>query len=345
MKKDAPAKEYIGDNEVFADIFNRFLELQGDEKIKPQNLVSLETDVRTTYRKGSSLEIIQKQRDVFKAIAKSDSKLIYLILGIENQDEVHYAMPIKNMAYDVAEYARQIESFHHAVNAQKGGKGRPKLNSATFLSGIGKDDKLIPVITLVVYMGKTEWDGPLSLHKMFDDNRYSRLLKYVPDYGINLIKPFMMSKEELEQYESDFGDVIRFIQEAAKGEIALNQLIANNPKYENMKLSAGKFISANTNIRLTDKAKKGGTVNMCLAVQQMAESQSKEKVRKANQKARQAQEETRKAKEETRQAKEEAQQAREEAQQAKEEAQRSQGRGPTSQGRGPTSQGENARGV
>ena len=34
---------------------------------------------------------------------------VYVILGIENQSHVHYAMPVKNMLYDAMEYANQVK--------------------------------------------------------------------------------------------------------------------------------------------------------------------------------------------------------------------------------------------
>ncbi len=40
-------------------------------------------------------DIVQKVRDVLKkSIIMNDGKTAFLILGIENQSEVHYAMPV-----------------------------------------------------------------------------------------------------------------------------------------------------------------------------------------------------------------------------------------------------------
>ena len=35
--------------------------------------------------------------------------MVYLLLGIESQSEVHYAMPVRNMVYDALQYAAQVE--------------------------------------------------------------------------------------------------------------------------------------------------------------------------------------------------------------------------------------------
>ena len=43
-----------------------------------------------------------------------------------------------------------------------------KLTSKEFLSGLRKDDRLMPIITAVVYLGEEPWDGPKSLYDMLN---------------------------------------------------------------------------------------------------------------------------------------------------------------------------------
>ena len=46
-------------------------------------------------------EAVQKYRDVLKStIIMQDAKASYILLGIENQTDVHYAMPVRNIIYD-----------------------------------------------------------------------------------------------------------------------------------------------------------------------------------------------------------------------------------------------------
>lgn len=59
-----------------------------------------------------------------------------------------------------------------------------KLTQEEFLSGFRKEDKLMPVVTAVIYFGADTWDGPLSLHQMIaceDEN----ILQMIPDYKIS----------------------------------------------------------------------------------------------------------------------------------------------------------------
>ena len=97
--------------------------------------------------------------------AMADEHAAYVILGIENQDEVHYAMPVKNMVYDALEYAGQVRK---AASSHRNAKDAKEHSAGEYLSGVYKEDRLVPVITLVVFFSAGEWDGPMSLHEMLN---------------------------------------------------------------------------------------------------------------------------------------------------------------------------------
>lgn len=98
-KKDTITKEYIRNPEIFADVFNKFL-YNGRQVINPENLAELDT-TETVLPYGESGAAVpgQKYRDMLK-LAMTDGNVAYCILGIENQSDIHYAMPVKNMVYD-----------------------------------------------------------------------------------------------------------------------------------------------------------------------------------------------------------------------------------------------------
>lgn len=86
----------------------------------------------------------------------------HIILANETQNNVHYAMPVRNMLYDVLEYVRQIQDLEKAHK-----ENGDKLERDAFLSGITKDDRLKPVITTVFYLGD-RWDGSKSLYELLN---------------------------------------------------------------------------------------------------------------------------------------------------------------------------------
>ena len=53
--------------------------------------------------------MVQKYLDPLKtATIMEDGEATYKLLGIENQTEVHYAMPVRNMLYDAMQYNQQV---------------------------------------------------------------------------------------------------------------------------------------------------------------------------------------------------------------------------------------------
>ena len=57
---------------------------------------------------------------------------------------MHYAMSVRNMLYDGLSYVGQIQRMWN--------KNVEKMSTAEFLSKFRKDDRLIPVLTLVFYL-------------------------------------------------------------------------------------------------------------------------------------------------------------------------------------------------
>ena len=168
-RKDIITKEYMGDTEVFADGFNHII-YQGRKVIEPQNLKELDTaKVIIPYGADGAEVPYQKYRDVFKILrAMKDENAVYLLLGVENQSTVHYAIPVKNMVYDSQEYASQVQKSEssHREALQKEAPNEKKPAPAEFLSGFYREDRLLPIITVVVYFGADSWDAPRSLHEM-----------------------------------------------------------------------------------------------------------------------------------------------------------------------------------
>ena len=71
-------------------------------------------------------------------------------------------------------------------------------------------DKLIPIITLVIYFGADPWDAPRSIYDMLSVQDQT-LLSYIPDYKINLIAPFEMSDEEINQFSTNLREVMLYL--------------------------------------------------------------------------------------------------------------------------------------
>ncbi|WP_300715280.1 Rpn family recombination-promoting nuclease/putative transposase, partial [uncultured Acetatifactor sp.] len=253
-KIDIITKEYMENPVVFADAFNQFL-YHGEQKIDPALLTELDTTgIVVPYGASGASVPEQKYRDVLKLLyAMTDGKTAYCVMGIENQAEIHYALPVRNGVYDFLQLSRQVSkaasSHRQAMKKEKSGQPEnPQRKAAPtdgeFLSGFWKTDRLIPVVTLVLYFGSGKWDAPLSLREMYSDVD-DAILAHAPDYHVNLIVPEEMSDKEINQFHSNLREVMLYIKYARdKGK--LRQIIGQDPKFQSLERQAADVINAVT---------------------------------------------------------------------------------------------------
>ena len=230
------------ENTVFADAFN-YLIYNGKKVIDPAKLTEIDsTEIalpfgnaekvkaekkrkeqeaewssvknesvrkKNTSRVGVKMDAVQKYRDVFKSmVIKQDEKTSYVLLGIENQTDVHYAMPVRNAIYDALQYGRQVADI--AADHRRNKKDFPGKSNGEYLSGFFKEDHIRPIITLVIHFGAEEWDGPLSLHEMMA-TRDMEILSFVENYRIHLIDPAKLTEEELNKFSTSLKEVMGYI--------------------------------------------------------------------------------------------------------------------------------------
>lgn len=265
-KPDTVTKEYIRRPDIFADVFNQFL-YHGEQVIRPGDLTELDTtEIAVPYGIDNVSVPEQRYRDVTKFLAAmTDGKAAYCILGVENEDKINYAMPVKDGLYDFMQLAKQVSEIARSHKKSRD-KGR-KPSGDEFLSGFWKDDKLYPVITVVVYYGANQWDGSLSLKEMYVDCD-ERILKYATDYHVNLIAPSQLSDEEIDEFQTNFREVMKYMK-YSKDKEKLREVIGNDGRFKNLERQAADVISTvsgTTRIRYSGKEEK---VNMCLAVEEM----------------------------------------------------------------------------
>lgn len=261
--KDTVTKEYMQNTEVFADAFN-YLIYGGEQVIKPESLHELDTaEIVLPYGDDDKAEPVQKFRDVLKmATAMADENAAYLILGIENQTDIHYAMPVRNGLYDMLQYAKQVSDAGKSHrNANNTGD-----TNAKYLSGFYKSDKLLPVITLVVYFGASEWDAPRTICDMMLI-KDERILAYTPDYRINLIAPQELSEEELDKFSTDLRTVLKYIK-FSKDKNLLNAALHEDEAFRSVPRQAAVVINTITNSQLEIKDGEE-SIDVCKAIEDM----------------------------------------------------------------------------
>ena len=180
LKPDTVLKNYWSGNEQFADIFNAVL-FAGKQIIRPEELEDVDTEESSILEHRDYAESIRASRDNIKISKKSTAFGVELVmLGIESQEHIHYAMPMRIMGYDYGTYKKQYDRNAKKYQLAKG------LDEDEYLSKMKKTDKFTPVITIVVYYGEKPWDGAVSLHGML--NIPEEMKAFVNDYKILLVE-------------------------------------------------------------------------------------------------------------------------------------------------------------
>lgn len=231
-KVDTVTKAYMRKNNIFADAFN-YLIYEGKPVVDPEQLRELDTtEIALPFgsqekENGQSDDLVQKYRDILKsAVVMQEDEVAYILLGIENQTDIHYAMPVRNMIYDALQYGKQVADT--AANHRKSDKSFRKRTSGEYLSGFYKEDVLKPVVTLVIHFGADEWDAPLSLHEMMGSQN-EKLMHYVQDYRIHLIDPAKLTEKDLKKFTSSLREVIEYIK-YSKDKEKLSRILKDNSR-------------------------------------------------------------------------------------------------------------------
>jgi len=255
--KDIKAKEYLSDNTRFADLCNYYL-FEGKNMIRPENLVAQDTTELLSVFGTTKKELqVQKWRDILKqAVIKKTDSCVYAIIGVENQTDIHYAMPVRCMIYDALNYGKQVNEA-----AKKHKKKKDFVRSEEFLSGFTSQDKLTPVITITLYWGADQWKAPRSIYDMFPDME-ENILQYVSDYKLNLIIPSEIT--DFEKFKTSLGAVLEVIK-LSKDETAMGKLITTNPAFKNLEMEAVRTINLFAKLDIGVDMKEDTSMDMCKA--------------------------------------------------------------------------------
>ena len=200
-KGNAAVREWMSNPVRFSDLYNGIV-FRGKQVVLPEELEPAEgeTDILLEDNEQKVQEI-HRYRDIVMRWKKG---ALLVLLACENQEKVHYAMTVRNMLYDSLSYAGQIQQLWKEREKEE----KQKMTAPEFLSKWKKDDRLVPVITLVFYYDTEQWDGSTDLHGMLQwgEGNQELLREYVPNYRINLVDAGNL--EHLERFQSDLQEIL-----------------------------------------------------------------------------------------------------------------------------------------
>jgi len=195
---------YYDDETRYADLINGFV-FGGRQVVSGEDVT--EMDSRKTGRKDrsrtSKKEYRQRYRDF---VRKTVFGINCVIIALENQKKISYAMPVRVMDGDAMEYSKQLNIVRRRNKRKKDLEGGEE-----FLELFAKDDRIPATFSLVVYYGEKPWDGARDLYELLDLKGIpEELRKLVNHYPIHVLE--VRRFEHTEWFQTDLREVFEFIQ-------------------------------------------------------------------------------------------------------------------------------------
>ena len=196
-QKDITQKNFEAYNDVFSDIVNGTL-FDGREVIKPEALV--DAMAKSQYKADDNV-IHEQERDVAKYWTDKNCYIRLALLGVENQLAIDMDMPLRVIGYDGSSYRDEMNHDEIVIDEVTGKKHKIR-------------HERYPVVTIVLYFGKTPWKKPLSLYDVLEIS--DDLKPFVNDYKINLIDVPRLTGEQVEKFTSDFQIIADYFVQLSK---------------------------------------------------------------------------------------------------------------------------------
>ena len=274
MEKDFYSNTFFSDNERYADIINAF-GCDGEPFVKGKDLQELDTRTYLGRQWGRRQKIRWKRSLYRDLLRKSPFGVNFAIIGIENQEEIDYALPLRVMCYDAGEYERQATQIRKHTR-----KHRKGLLPGEYLYGFRKTSRLFPTITFVLYYGEKEWDGPKELHEIlsFQDIPES-LRKKISNYSVQIID--IRKLKDTDILKTDVKQVFDFIR-FSKDKKKLKELMEEDENYAFLDEEAYEMVvnyvgeEEMFRFRMKNKYRKDGKVNMCQGLREWMEDERNE---------------------------------------------------------------------
>ena len=196
-QKDITQKNFEAYNDVFSDIVNGTL-FDGREVIKPEALI--DATAKSQYKADDNV-IHEQERDVAKYWTDKNCYIRLALLGVENQLAIDMDMPLRVIGYDGSSYRDEMNQDEIIIDEGTGKKHKIR-------------HKRYPVVTIVLYFGKTPWKKPLSLYDVLEIP--ADLKPFVSDYKINLIDVPRLTRKQVEKFTSDFQIIADYFVQLSK---------------------------------------------------------------------------------------------------------------------------------
>ena len=175
------------------------------------------------------------------------------------------AMLAESMAYEKQwkKRKKELEQENGSVTADE------------FISGMRKEEKFTPVITVVVYYGREKpWDGAKTLYDLLDvEGNEEKILPFISNYRLNVFD--YHEYDDFSQFHSELQSFFEFLRYSGDKEKLKEKLRENRENYGSLSAEAKALLVHLTNIKeipnVGDNELEKGEFDMCKAFEDMKE--------------------------------------------------------------------------
>lgn len=258
-KADVFESDYLENAEIFADLVNGVL-YDGRQVVKPEELSEQDGELRSVAGSGVRKAIRDKVR-LWKGT-------LLAVFAVENQTKVDYHMVIRAMLSESMAYDRQWKKLKNDLTSEN-----KKLDSEELLSGMRREDRFIPVITIVIYYGRDKsWDGAKTLYELLDvKERSEEILPFISDYRLNIFD--YHDYEEFGQFRTEWQFLFEFLRYSNDRKKLKEKLEEHKEQYGRLSSQAKVLLMQLANIKKIPDIKEEefarGEFDMCKAFEDM----------------------------------------------------------------------------
>lgn len=204
MERDLATQELLSQPDVFADISNAHI-FGGRQVIRPDELECLSRGMIYRTPEGKLQQTISDVRMRYKK-----GGIDIAIIHAENQTGICNTMPVRDLGYIFSNYHEQIKELKR--KNRKNGK-------FYYTKEIGDDQKLVPVITFILYYGKEEWKKPLTIMDLLnlDEKEKEVLAPFLLNHQIHVIHLRDQDSSMIDRYHSDFWHIAKYMSSCGDG--------------------------------------------------------------------------------------------------------------------------------
>lgn len=260
-KIDTYTSPFMANKDRFAELMNVHI-YHGRNFVKPEMLKR----IRGGYPALAS-RTGEKVRDIL--MEQEIPKMRY---GIELETGPDYGMPERVMLYDAGDYEEQIR--------ERNQNSRRKANFCSYTdkkSRMKKNERFVPVITIVLYLGEGKWTAPDSLSEMLDIpaevKEYAKEL--LQDYRIQVVEADFVNPED---YETDLKEFFMALQ--CRNDRKKLRLLLQSTEFQHLDHETELAIAVNLNLNQVMTKMEEEEVPMCRAFEELMMEQEEKGMEK-----------------------------------------------------------------